>query len=176
MALAATTQYANRFGMNLKFYPYGSETTGEPVATVDFANEVSVELSGSSVWATGGQSHANKVGFVDPYEGTMTISTQVLTTQFLALMGGKDMATFSGNEITFNNNDANRFYTVIGETVWKDKDGVTYAEEIKAFKASPQRAYNVTYTGTGDPSSMDVVFDLTEDDDGNVFSTKKIES
>lgn len=177
MALTKTTQYANRFGLNIKFWDLGADTaTGTAVATCEFANEISVDLSGSTVWATGGQTHANKVPFNDPMEGTFTISTQLLTTELLALLAGKDMKTFTGNEVVFNNNDANKFYMITGETVWKDKDGVTYKENIKCFKASPQRAYNVTYTGTGDPSSMDIVFDLAEDDKGNVYSSEKVEN
>lgn len=173
MALTATTKYANRFGVNLKIWELGKDGTGEPLATIDFANEVAVDLSGSNVWATGGQSHANKVPFSDPMEGTVTISTQILTTQLMALIAGKDLKTFSGDEVVFSNKDPNTFYTITGETVWKDEDGITYSENIKAYKAAPQKAYNCTYTGTGDPTSMDIVFDLAEDDDGNVYSSTK---
>lgn len=176
MALGKDTQYANRFGMNLEFFAITDTELATPLLTVDFANEVAVDLSGDTVWATGGQSHANKVPFNDPMEGTLTISTQLMTTELLAMIAGKDMTKFSGNEVVFNNNDANKFYIITGTTVWKDKDGVTYAENIKCFKASPQRAYNVTYTGTGDPSSMDIVFNMAEDDDGNVYSTKKADA
>lgn len=175
MALTATTQYANRFGVNIKVWELGKdeEEGGTPLAVIDFANEVAVDLSGSNVWATGGQNHANKVPFGDPMEGTITISTQILTTQLLACIAGKDMKNFSGDTVVFSNRDANTFYTLTGETVWKDKDGITYSEKIKAYKASPQKAYNCTYTGTGDPTSMDIVFDLAEDDDGNVYSSTK---
>ena len=173
MALAATTQYANRFGMNLKFYAITDAELANPLLTVDFANEVAVDLSGNTVWATGGQSHANKVPFDDPMEGTLTITTQLMTTELLALLAGKDMSNWSGNEVVFNNNDNIKFYIITGETVWKDKDGVTYSEEIKCYKASPQKAYSKSYTGTGDPGSLDVVFNLAEDDEGNVYSSTK---
>lgn len=175
MALTKSTQYANRFGMNFKIYDITDTTLDTPLVTVEYLNEVSVDLSGSTVWATGGQSHANKVPFSDPMEGTMTWSTQIMTTELLALIAGKDMATFTGDEVIFNNNDANKFYVVTGTTVWKDKDGIVYAEDVKCYKASPQKAYNVTYTGTGDPTSLDITWDLAEDDDGNVYSSKKLE-
>lgn len=176
MALTKTTQYANRFGLNFNVYAMTDTSLETPLVTVNYVNEVSVELSGNTVWATGGQSHANKVPFNDPMEGTLTISTQLMTTELLALIAGKDMSSFAGNEVVFNNNDANKFYIITGETVWKDKDGVTYAENIKCYKASPQRAYNITYTGTGDPTSLDITFDLAEDDDGNVYSSSKAAS
>lgn len=174
MAIAKTTQTANRFGVDLKVWPVGTTTfDGEPLLTIDYVNEVSVELSGDTVWATGGQSHANKVPFTDPIEGTLTLSTQILTSELIALCAGEDMTTFSGNAITFNNHKTNTYYTITGSTVWKDKDGVTYSEEIVCYKAAPNRSYNVTYTGDGDPSSMDIVFNLTEDDDGNVYKATR---
>lgn len=175
MALNKATQYANRFGLDFKVFDITDTELENPLVTVNYVNEVSVDLSGSTVWATGGQSHANKVPFNDPMEGTLTISTQLMTTELLALVAGKDMSTFDGDEVVFNNNDANKFYVITGQTVWKDKDGITYSEDIKCFKASPQKAYNVTYTGTGDPTSLDITFDLAEDDDGNVYSSKKAE-
>lgn len=174
MAIAKTTQAANRFGVNLKVWPVGTtEFEGSPLLTIDFANEVSVELSGDTVWATGGQSHANKVPFPNPIEGTLTISTQLMTAELMALCAGEDMSKFSGTEVTFNNKKSNTFYVITGSTVWKDKDGVTYSEDITCYKAAPDRAYNVTYTGEGDPSSMDITFTLTEDDDGNVYKSAR---
>lgn len=173
MALTKTTQYANRRGMDLKFYAITDTACETPLLTVDYCNQVSVDLSGSTVWATGGQNHANKVPFEDPMEGTLTISTQIMTTELLALLAGKDMTSFDGNEVIWNNRDAIKFYIITGETVWKDKDGVTYAETIKAYKASPQKAYSKDYTGEGDPSELEIVFDLAEDDAGNVYSSVK---
>ena len=172
MPLTKTTQYANRWGLDFKVYAFPKASAAAPLLTVDYVNEVALELSSSTVWATGGKNHANKIPFNDPMEGTFTLSTQIMTSELLALSAGKDMSTFTGNEIVFNNNDANKFYVIEGTTSWKDKDGVVYTEECVCFKASPEKAYNVTYTGEGDPNSMDIVFNLAEDDDGNVYSSK----
>ena len=176
MALSNTTTFANRMGMDLKFYAYSADLDPEsatPVATIDFANEVAVELAGDTTWATGGSSHANRIPFADPIEGSITISTQLMNNAALSLLVGTSYVGSDGT-ITFNNKDENRFFVITGTTVWKDENGTTYTENIKAFKAAPQRAYNVTYTGEGDPSSMDIVFDLAEDSEGNVFSTQKV--
>ena len=74
MALAKTTQVANRCGVDLKIYKYKADGTieeeGTPLLTIDFCNEVSWEITSDSVWATGGQTHANKIGFVNPVEGS----------------------------------------------------------------------------------------------------------
>lgn len=178
MALTNTTQYANRMGMDLKFFKYGTEIEDgvtQPDLTVDFANEIKVELSGGNTWATGGKKHANKIAFSDPMEGTITISTQLMTTAMLGVIAGKDLTQLKDNEIIFNNNDETQFWVITGDTIWKDIGSAKVPEKIKAYKASPQKAYNITYNGSGDPTSMDIVFDLAEDDDGNVFSTKKEE-
>lgn len=178
MALENTTQYANRYGMDLKFYKYGTNIQDDttPDLVIDYANEVKVELSGGNTWATGGKKHANKIAFSDPVEGTLTITTQLMTTAMLAVIAGKDVTKLTGSEITFNNNDETRFYTITGDTMWKDIDSNTLPENIKVWKASPQKAYNITYNGSGDPTSMDIIFDLAEDDDGNVFTTKKVDA
>ena len=62
MALTNTTQFANRYGLNIKIYDYeldeqGAvvEPTGTPKMLIDFANVCDVDISGDRVWATGGQ-------------------------------------------------------------------------------------------------------------------------
>ena len=64
MSLSNTTKFANRLGLDIKFYAYnGSGTLDEsatPLLEVDFANEVSLEASGDNAWATGGQKHGKQ--------------------------------------------------------------------------------------------------------------------
>lgn len=174
MALTATTQYANRYGMNLNFYAITDTTCTTSLLSLDFVNQVSVDISGDKVWATGGQSHANQVPFDDPMTGTLVINTQIMTTKLLALIGAKDISSWSGNEVVFNNNDSSKFYIVTGTTVWKDESGTTYTENIKCYKASPRKAYAANYIGTGDPTELEITFDLTEDASGNVYSSTKV--
>lgn len=135
MALTNTTQYANRMGSDLKFFKFGTADldTATPVVTVDFANEVSVDISGGNTWATGGKKHANKIAFSDPMEGTITISTQLMTTAMLALIAGKDISAVSGSEVTFNNNDETQFWIITGDTIWKDIDSNLLTESFKVY-------------------------------------------
>ena len=58
MAFDGTKKLANRYGLNLYFYKYGQKDAA-PCAVIDFANEVSIELSTDLVWATGeiGRAH-----------------------------------------------------------------------------------------------------------------------
>jgi len=171
MALTKTTQYANRKGLDFKIYAFPKTENAEPLLTVDYVNECSLDLTSGMVWATGGKSHANRISFNDPMEGTFTISTQIMTPELMALIAGKDMSSFTAGEIVFNNNDENKFYVIEGDTVWKDKDSVIYTETVKCYKASPEKAFNITYTGEGDPNSVDITFNLAEDEDGNVYAS-----
>lgn len=212
MALTAATQYANRYGLNLKFYDFVEASPHSATATyekddcvlyngvlykanaaistagafdeddwtevtealsVDFANQVSVDISGDKVWATGNRAHANRVPFDDPMEGTLVINTQMMTTQLLAVIMN---TTVVNNGVVFNNNSTSKFYIVTGETVWKDKDGNTYNENIVCYKASPRKAYAANYIGTGDPTELEVTFDLTENKSGDVYSSVKLET
>lgn len=180
MALTNETQFANRYGLNIGIFNLGDDiTSAEPVLFIDFANVCDVDISGDRVWATGGQSHANKIGFNDPIQGTFTISTQILTTQLLALLAGNEIPTANGanTEVVFQNNTNSmpKYYQVKADTVWQDAEGGTYAETLIFHKASPNRAFNISYSGEGDPTSVDVVFDALEGTDGKVLTIKKLD-
>lgn len=178
MALTKTSQLANRFGLNTKLYAYGSYTgdeSDEPVMVLDFANISEINIEGDTVWATGGQSHGNKVGFNNPMSGSFKISTQIITSEILTLLAGKDVATAS-NEIVFENTAdgmLSPYYTITSETVWQDKDGTKYSEDLVFFKAKAKRAFNIAYDGSGDPVSVDVEFELAEDDEGRLFKVTR---
>lgn len=175
MALTKTTRMANRFGLNLKIYEYKPtgviEEGDQPLVVIDYANEVSVEITSEITWATGEQAHSNLIGFKDPSEGTMTVSTQIVPMDLLAIVTGDAVETLTGT-VTFKDDaiSANpKPYLITGETVWQGEDGTIYNETIKAFKAFPTPNYNVTYTGEGDPQSIDIEFNLAVNDDGKMF-------
>lgn len=173
MALTKDTQFANRYGLDLKIYALGESTN--PLLTIDFANVSNIEVSGDRTWATGGQEHANKIGFNNPLQGTATISTQILTAEVLQLMSGGDLAGFTGPEVVFKNDSMTmpKYYTITAETVWQDAAGNIYDETMTFHKASAQRAFNISYSGEGDPLSVDIVLDLLQDDDGKVITVTK---
>lgn len=178
MALTNKTQFANRYGLNIEIFNLADDiTSATPVMTIDFANVCDVDISGDRVWATGGQAHANKIAFNDPIQGTFTISTQILTNQLLAMLSGGEIPEEGGSEaeIVFQNtaNAMPKYYQVKADTVWQDAEGETYAETLIFHKACPNRAYNISYSGEGDPTSIDVVFDALEDDNGKVLTIKK---
>lgn len=160
-----TIKMANRYGLNLTLT---NIKDAKDTATIDFANEVSLEISGGITWATGGQGHVKMIGFKDPLEGTFKISAQVTNMQILQLLTGTSLSDATG-KVSFKDNAkaALKYYKIEGETVWKDEEGVVYNEKVTAYKCLPKPNYSITYNGSGDPVSVDVEFELATDANGN---------
>lgn len=183
MARTATNKIANRYGLDTKIYAYtGSPiATGDtPVLTVDFANITDIELSADVVWATGDRNHSNQVPFDEPYQGSMTFQTQCIPLQLMALVTNDTGVTGDTGEVTFKNDldgtASPKFYVLVSDTIWKDENGAILNETLTAYKARPRKDYSVSYSGTGDPQSISIVFDLVGDTDGNVLKIKRAES
>jgi len=176
-ALDKTTKMANRLGLDIEFYAYEKDgvVSGDAIADIKFANEVSLELTSSITWATGGQTHAKMIGFKDPTEGTLKISTQIVNMAMLTLASGGDVSA-AGKKVSFKNDKdavAPKYYIVKGKTVWQGEDGTTYSETITAYKACVKPGYNVTYNGSGDPQSLDIEFELGTNDKGMVVDIER---
>lgn len=178
MSLTNTTKMANRYGLDIEFYTYASdgtiESSTQPVAKIDFANEVSIELTSEVTWATGGQSHSNMIPFKDPTEGTFKISTQVVNTQIMKLAAGVDISG-TGNKVSFENKGSAspKFYIIKGKTVWQGEDGTTYNETITIYKACVKPGYSATYNGSGDPQSLDIEFELGTNENGKLVDFER---
>ena len=233
---------ANRKGAKIQLRKYSDKSL---FAYIDYANSIAVDLSSGRVYATGGDSGARQVGFDDPIEGTLKISTQIVPIELVALActpdGVKDggeiairekltaaegkvtlsktpvpgtiyvykdgeditatpaattatgmevtiadakagdvyiayyiVASEEAKSVTFSNAKTPGCYIVYGNTVWKDTNDTISAEHFKAYKAMPQKAFSITYQGSGDPLTFEMTFDLMEDDDGNVYTSSRI--
>lgn len=233
---------ANRKGANIQLRKYSDKSL---FAYIDYVNSVAVELTAGRVYATGGDSGARQVGFDDPIEGTIKLSTQIVPIEFVALAcspdgvaeggeigirekltategkvtlsktpvagtiyvykEGEDITstpaatTATGTDVTvtgakagdvyiayyivasedaksatFSNEKTPGCYIIYGDTVWKDTNDNVSAEHFKAYKAMPQKAFSITYQGSGDPLTFEMTFDLMEDDDGNVYTSSRI--
>lgn len=230
---------ANRKGLNTRLYKYSDKSL---FMNIDYANVSVVDLSANRTWATGGQNQGRKVGFDDPIESTLRLSTQIVPIELLALIAnqtgvgsGADLAirevltcetvgtvtlsstpvagslyvyefdsdlsgtpaatTSTGTTVTiadaavgdkfvayyintnataqtvtFDNVNTPGAYIIYSDTVWKTEDDTIIAEQLHAYKAMPQKALSMTYQGAGDPISIDITFDLMEDEDGNVIT------
>ena len=174
MALTNTTQFANRYGLNIEIYASTDTEMKTPLMTIDFANVSDISLDGDRTWATGGQDHANKIGFNNTLEGTLKISTQIMTMELLTLMSGGTPGAGTTTVVFENStNTMPKYFIIKAETVWQDADGMTYAETLIFHKACPKRAFNISYSGDGDPTSVDVEFDLMQDADGKILTVTK---
>ena len=78
---------ANRKGANIQLRKYSDKSL---FAYIDYVNSVAVELSSNRVYATGGDSGTRQVGFDDPIEGTIKLSTQIVPIEFVALACSPD--------------------------------------------------------------------------------------
>lgn len=173
MAMSNTTKMANRYGLDIVLTSLSDSTK---TATIDFANEVSIEVTGEITWATGGQGHTKMIGFKDPKEGSIKISTQIVNMQILALLS--DGNPFETNaKVSFKDDIlvAPKYYKIEGKTVWQDESGNVYNETITAYKALVKPNYNAVYNGSGDPISIDLEFELASDSDGNFLDIERAE-
>ena len=78
---------ANRKGANIQLRKYSDKSL---FAYIDYVNSVAVELTAGRVYATGGDSGARQVGFDDPIEGSIKLSTQIVPIEFVALACSPD--------------------------------------------------------------------------------------
>ncbi len=174
--MSTPIQFSNRYGLDITIKKF--DAAADPGLIINFANVCDVNIGGDRVWATGGKDHSNKIAFNNALEGTFKISTQIMTTQLLALMSGADDPASIDDEgdVIFKNDAASacpEYFTISATTVWQDAKGVTYSETMTFHKVCPKRALNISYSGTGDPTSVDVEFDVLADADGNVVTIKK---
>lgn len=238
---------ANRRGSDIRLYKYSDKSL---YMSIPFGRVTAVEGTANRVYAQGGQSDANIVGFDDPMTGTFRITTQIIPIELIALActpdgvesdstngiemavrevlkvetagkvtlsatpvagtlyvyakasdmeGDPDATTATGAEVSitgaavgdeyvayyfktsttakrvvFNNRKTPANYIIYSDTTYKADDDSIVAEQIKCFKAMPQKAISISYQGSGDPASMDITFDLMEDDDGNVIGFTRL--
>lgn len=175
MALTKNTQMANRYGLNNKLYDYATykgDGTDKPIMIIDFANVSHISIEGDAVWATGGQTRGNKVGFNNPLTGSFTLSTQIITPEVLALLAGKSPKD-AGKTVVFENTadgTISPYFVITSETVWQDENGTKYSEDLIFHKAKVKRALDIEYDGGADPISVDIEFELATDREGRLLT------
>lgn len=176
MAITTHTKMANRFGLKTYIYAATDTALETLLATLDFVNVSDIDINSDRVFWYAGQAHAKQGAFDNPMEGTFKLSTQETTAELLALIAGEDLSTFDGTSIDFKTsvNTVPKYYIIKSDTVWVDESGTTYAETMTFHKVCPQKAYNISYNGDGDPVSVDVTFDVMQDDNGKVLTIRRV--
>lgn len=77
-------------------------------------------------------------------------------------------------KVTFNNKKLPKDFFIQMSTLNKDENGDQVPMRLTAYKASPQRNFEVSFASDGDPSSVSLTLDLLEDHDGNVLDMIEI--
>lgn len=80
--------FANREIANCIFVDY---KTKKPILNCDYANVMTNELTGESVFAYGGQGHPKRIPFSGERGGTITIETQIQSFDLWQIMTGGDV-------------------------------------------------------------------------------------
>lgn len=125
---------ANRKGADIQLRKYADKSL---FAYIDYANSVAVDLASGRVYATGGNSGARQVGFDDPIEGTLKISTQIVPIEFVALACSPDGVEDGGEigireKLTATEGKVTLSKTPVAGTIYVYKEG----EDITATPAA----------------------------------------
>lgn len=78
-------------------------------------------------------------------------------------------------KISFNNKKIPKDYRITMETLDKNEDGDLIPIKITAYKATPQRNLELSFSSAGDPGAVTLTFDILEDHKGNVLDMVEIE-
>ena len=114
-------------------------------------------------------------------EGTVTDTKFTATEASDIAESGKYEAAYlvektSGvKKISFNNKKIPKDYRITMETLDKNEDGELIPIKITAYKATPQRNLELSFSSAGDPGAVTLTFDILEDRDGNVLDIVEIE-
>lgn len=77
-------------------------------------------------------------------------------------------------KVSFNNKKVPKDFFIQMVTNNRDENGDEVAMRLTAYKASPQRNFEISFASDGDPSSVTLTCDLMTDRDGNVLDMVEI--
>lgn len=152
---------ANREVCDMIFVDY---STKKPFLNLDFANVVTNELTGESVFAYGGKGHPKRVSFSGERGGTLGIETQIQTVKLWQLVTGGEVtktAKFvAREELAVASGKVTLSATPVTGTVVVYADGDDCGTEIACTVAEKV----ATLTDAGDVTNVIVYYmkELTE--------------
>lgn len=71
--------------------------------------------------------------------------------------------------VRFSTKNFPKAFTIYGDTWYKTEDDEIASLYLTYFKAQPQRSFDVSYSNTGDPSTLSITLDLFADNNGDVY-------
>lgn len=152
---------ANREVCDMIFVDY---STKKPFLNLDFANVVTNELTGESVFAYGGKGHPKRVSFSGERGGTLGIETQIQTVKLWQLVTGGEVTKtakfIAREELTVNAGKVTLTSAPVTGTVVVYADGDDCGTEIACTVAEKV----ATLTDAGDVTKVIVYYmkELTE--------------
>ena len=134
--MAVTTKYAVKDVVDLKFYELTEGVKAElPSMEIDYLNSCQLTLESETVYATAKGN--NFISFGGSRTGTFTMSAQVITMEFLAMMLGGTYDK-SQNKISVTGDIPSKSYYIEGTFNMVDQSGQ------KALKSGVIPAYDMT--------------------------------
>ena len=77
--------------------------------------------------------------------------------------------TITGTKLTFSTNSYPGTYKIIGDTLLKDRDGMSHAYQFIIYKAKLQPGFTMTMEAEGDPSVFDMTLDVLSNSTGDMI-------
>ena len=161
---------ANRQCCDLDIRDY---KTKAPWMFADFCNTTTANISADAVYAN--KKGKTIEGTVADKKFTAKTTSDIVadTTYEVAYLESKATGI---KKITFNNKKLPKDFFIQMSTLNKDENGDQVPMRLPAYKASPQRNFEISFASDGDPSSVTLTCDLLEDHDGNVLDMIEITS
>nr|WP_297932435.1 hypothetical protein [uncultured Lachnoclostridium sp.] len=112
-------------------------------------------------------------GNVEAKKFTATTTSEIVvgTTYEVSYLEEKNSGV---KRVSFNNKKVPKDFFIQMVTNNRDENGDEVAMRLTAYKASPQRNFELSFASDGDPSSVTLTCDLMTDRDGNVLDMVEI--
>lgn len=78
--------------------------------------------------------------------------------------------------VRFNASKFPRAFEVRGSTPYKTEDDEIVETELVYYKAQPQAAFTLNFQNTGDPTTLELVFDCFANGDGDIYDMNFLEA
>ena len=106
-------------------------------------------------------------------EGTLSGSTftaDSIKTDSVYTVAYLEEKTSGVQKVSFNNKKIPKNFYIQMSTLDKNENGELVPVKITAYKASPQRNLELSFSSDGDPAEITITCDALVDDDGNVLA------
>lgn len=77
--------------------------------------------------------------------------------------------------VKFNSKTFPKAFTIYGETPWKTEDDEIAAMKLTYYKAQPQSSLDLSFSNSGDPTSLSITCDLLADENDDIYDMSIVE-